>query len=94
MGPVLVVAHLKWRGVEGALTKNRMRNVDLKKSGPPEMQFLLLYCVQNVPPEAVAGQKDADGEDDGQDDGNHSQRLVRRLIRTCGNSNEMKRVVA
>lgn len=42
-----------------------------------------LFSVKNVPPEAVAGQNDADRQNDRDDNGNHSKCPVRRLIRTC-----------
>jgi len=42
-------------------------------------------CTQknNIPPEAVAGQEDADGQDEGEDHGDHGERLLSRLIGTC-----------
>lgn len=38
---------------------------------------------KNIPPEAVAGQNDTDGQNHRDDDGYHSQCHVRRFISTC-----------
>lgn len=45
---------------------------------------------EKVPPEAVAGQDDAGGQNDGDENGNHSQCFVRRLIGTCDEQQAVK----